>query len=344
MRIHSQTPRPSVDDSSVRVDLVRYSATPTSEDERERRIAEELATTFYERSDAIALLRAAGFPTSQIPHCSTPLIFWIEVVRKASDGMLAGGVHTILDKAATLHGSNSALSTGIRTMITPRTWRGRFRLSTPAMALGALTGALIYGWFAHETCNEAKVIHHQFSRATRVRTSHHQDKGGLSDTVARLKEELQTPPSTGSKDTVGSDPDRSLRSTPLQVPSHHISVELKVIRPYGELLRSSTGVWIVFHDQQATVLEHQQRYDLAAEHRIAQLAYSLVSRRFGDASNAVVKLTGTRSRATQTSTAWKMPQLTAVLEHDDFLPLGHYLSYHDVPLEELEGLIAKLVA
>lgn len=66
----------------------------------------ELSKVFHSCEQAMELARNAGFPLSRIPAFTTPFAFWTKVAQEAHNGMIHGGLPSIVAKAAELYPAN----------------------------------------------------------------------------------------------------------------------------------------------------------------------------------------------------------------------------------------------
>ncbi len=76
------------------------------QDVGESRLLRELVEVFYDRDRAVFLLLSAGFPRGMMPEFGTPVGFWTRVVDEVHHGVLAGGLATIIRRAAQMYPSN----------------------------------------------------------------------------------------------------------------------------------------------------------------------------------------------------------------------------------------------
>ena len=78
--------------------------------EREERALRELVRVFHDRDDAIDLVKRTGFPHERLPVFRTSEIFWGKVIEDVRNGVIPGGMRSVLDKAAEIYPANEVLA------------------------------------------------------------------------------------------------------------------------------------------------------------------------------------------------------------------------------------------
>jgi formylglycine-generating enzyme required for sulfatase activity len=75
-----------------------------------RELAEELAEVVNDPSQAVLLVKLADIPNKRIPTFTIPLVFWHEVLKQCSHGMIHGGMTAVIAVAAKWYPANRCFS------------------------------------------------------------------------------------------------------------------------------------------------------------------------------------------------------------------------------------------